>query len=699
MKKQYQVTIGCCLFSLLLNACTEEFENINANEIEECIFTAKDFVYTTNSRTSFNITDKGAEFSWNSEDTVGIFPDKGTQVYFPMESGSGTKNAAFTGGGWALKASSTYAAYYPFIGQMYLDKTSIPMNYVGQIQTANGSTAHLGKYDYMAAQATTPENGNVNFEFDHLGALVRFVIPTPRNSEVNRMYYTGLKLTSEGLFTTKASLNLLTKETTSLETSNTITLDISNVGNTFESTNLELYMMMYPTDLSNCSIKATIVANSTAYGAVEQDYYTTTFAGKNLKAGNIYQFEEINKALELTVETPGTLNEKLNGFDLTDIDELKISGTLNNTDIITIRKMIGLKKLNIENVTFTSVDSENDHYIYTVDSYYNDVYIAISNYTDGVYGTSMFTTLALLESVVWTKNLPIVPAGTFSGCSKLKNIEFKGELHTISSGAFSGCAFESFEIPATVSSISNPFSGCSSLETLTVASGNANYVSEGGVLYNIDKTKLIMAPPSLSGEYVIPNTVTSVASSAFSGTKITSISIGANLKNVPSSLCSGCKNLTTVKLAEGIQSIGGYAFSGCSNLTQITLPSTLISIEDFSFRGTGLTNITIPEGVTSIGSYAFRGSKLKSISLPSTLQYIRVGAFLDNRPEVIYFHCLLNVFIEATIEDSERLDGPFDSSSSDKYCTVHIKKGTTISDWSEKILSLEYIAKEVIADL
>ena len=99
------------------------------------------------------------------------------------------------------------------------------------------------------------------------------------------------------------------------------------------------------------------------------------------------------------------------------IDDQKAIGEFGslNTDIITIRKMIGLKKLNIENVTFISVDSENDHYIYTVDSYYNDVYIAISNYTDGVYGTSMFTTLALLESVVWTKNLPIVPAGTFSG--------------------------------------------------------------------------------------------------------------------------------------------------------------------------------------------------------------------------------------------------------------------------------------------
>ena len=36
---------------------------------------------------------------WSENDTIGIFPDRGSQVAFPMESGAGTKLAEFNGGG------------------------------------------------------------------------------------------------------------------------------------------------------------------------------------------------------------------------------------------------------------------------------------------------------------------------------------------------------------------------------------------------------------------------------------------------------------------------------------------------------------------------------------------------------------------------------------------------------------------------
>ena len=52
--------------------------------------------------------------AWAKNDTIGIFPSKGGQVEFPIEEGTGSKQALFDGGDWALKAGRAYAAYYPF---------------------------------------------------------------------------------------------------------------------------------------------------------------------------------------------------------------------------------------------------------------------------------------------------------------------------------------------------------------------------------------------------------------------------------------------------------------------------------------------------------------------------------------------------------------------------------------------------------
>ena len=61
--------------------------------------TTVDFETEAESRTLFNIANGAVRCTWAANDTVGVFPDKGAQVYFPMSSGAGTKNAIFTGGG------------------------------------------------------------------------------------------------------------------------------------------------------------------------------------------------------------------------------------------------------------------------------------------------------------------------------------------------------------------------------------------------------------------------------------------------------------------------------------------------------------------------------------------------------------------------------------------------------------------------
>ena len=59
-------------------------------------------------------------------------------------------------------------------------------------------------------------------------------------------------------------------------------------------------------------------------------------------------------------------------------------------------------------------------------------------------------------------------------------------------------------------------------------------------------------------------------------------------------------------IPNSVTSIGGSAFSGCSGLTSVTIPNSVTSIGDYAFSYcSGLTSVTIGNSVTSISSNAF----------------------------------------------------------------------------------------------
>jgi len=199
-------------------------------------------------RTLYDITENAIKCTWASNDTVGVFPEEGAQAYFPMASGEGTKNVTFDGKGWALKDGYTYASYYPYIGKAYLDRNAVPVNYSGQTQTGNASTAHLGAYDYMVATPTTSEFGSAHFTFKHLSALVQLKITIPVPTSL-----TSVKLvTDTEAFVVKGEVDIMAdapsiKSVTSVKE---IVLNLQEVTTTDESQVATFYMMIPPVDLS-----------------------------------------------------------------------------------------------------------------------------------------------------------------------------------------------------------------------------------------------------------------------------------------------------------------------------------------------------------------------------------------------------------------------------------------------------------------
>ena len=175
--------------------------------------------------------------------------------------------------------------------------------------------------------------------------------------------------------------------------------------------------------------------------------------------------------------------------------------------------------------------------------------------------------------------------------------------------AFYACkSLTSITIPESVTNIGNfAFASCLSLTKIEVSEKNQNYTSVDGVLFNKSKTKIICCPAGKNGDYIIPDSVTSIGAYAF----------------------EWCYLLTSITIPKSVTSIGDSAFAECTSITSITIPGGVKSIGTYMFElCTSLTRITINEGVTSIGASAFEFCTfLKSITIPKSVTNIDASAF------------------------------------------------------------------------
>jgi len=169
------------------------------------------------------------------------------------------------------------------------------------------------------------------------------------------------------------------------------------------------------------------------------------------------------------------------------------------------------------------------------------------------------------------------------------------------------------------------FNECSSLTKINVATGNENYKSLDGILFNYDETTIIKYPAKKVGkEYNIPDGIIEIGYAAFSGcNELTKIVIPNSVTKISSHAFSQCNNLVNINLTDDIYSMGWGVFEKCSSLTNITIPKGITKIESFTFQESGLTNIIIPDNIENIESCAFRGCKeLTNVTISSVFTNI-----------------------------------------------------------------------------
>ncbi|MEO8427660.1 MAG: leucine-rich repeat domain-containing protein [Verrucomicrobiota bacterium] len=233
-------------------------------------------------------------------------------------------------------------------------------------------------------------------------------------------------------------------------------------------------------------------------------------------------------------------------------------------------------------------------------------------------GAEAFFGCTALTSVTLPGSVTNIGEGAFEECTGLTSVPLGSGVASLGLRAFANCtALTSVVIPLSVTNLvanyfkfdrfSGSFAGCTSLTNITVDPRNTTYSSLDGVMFNQSRDTLITYPPGNGGDYIVPNSVTTIAGGAFGGcTRLTGVSVGSGVACIGGSAFAGCTGLSSVAIPNSVTSIGYVAFLRCSGLTNITIGNSVTNIADQAFsRCTGLSSVTIPKSVTNIGSGVF----------------------------------------------------------------------------------------------
>lgn len=200
---------------------------------------------------------------------------------------------------------------------------------------------------------------------------------------------------------------------------------------------------------------------------------------------------------------------------------------------------------------------------------------------------------------------------------------------------------------------------CSKLNYIEVDKDNPYYISEDGVVYSKDKTKLCAYPTNKDIKYQIPSSVLEITHSAFEqNLKIEEIVIqgDSRLCLIDTAAFMGCINLKEIKEipVECVLKMG--AFNKCESLHDFDF-SKIKKLEESCFEESGIKNVNLEKTLSEIPHWCFMGCKsLETISLPYGITYIGDNSITWTKMKYIILPASLNEIHEGALYHNKELN-------------------------------------------
>lgn len=299
--------------------------------------------------------------------------------------------------------------------------------------------------------------------------------------------------------------------------------------------------------------------------------YLLEWRDENKYSGNEYyslikDVELYDECVDVSI-TPGMLGvEVLYKVNvLTDIEMLRIKGTLNESDWATVKMMTNLKSLDL-------TDAVVDHIV-----------------------DNQFKSLKYLNTIV-------LPDG----------------VKTIGKAAFVGTNIYYLTIPASVESIGQEAFANTRLAKIDFAPDSKLATIGYQAFYRCKELK----------EFIMPNSVTSLEtyssgyaeSSTFSEcSSLRKISFSDALTYLPAYTCNNNSAVEEMHLPGNLITIGDNFMYAANSLKELNLPKTVRNIGRSAFAGLHqVEHLVLPERLSTIGNGAFHNSsRLKIVEIPS----------------------------------------------------------------------------------
>lgn len=286
-----------------------------------------------------------------------------------------------------------------------------------------------------------------------------------------------------------------------------------------------------------------------------------------------------------------------------------------------------------------------------------------------------------LEELRILGKLTYIGASSFANCVRLAHFDVPAGHYSLYKSAFENChQLESFSIPGYLSERDLEFiSNNKGIKKLLISEGNHNFSFVDGALLANNNTELVLCLPSVTGNYVIPNSVTSIRPNAFLNcyhlssftvskehesfcsvdgvlyTKNLSklvkappgfdghYTIPEEVKSIHYSAFLSCQKITSIRITRNIASGSSFKVDDCAELSSITVcPENPYyhSSAGILFKKDKTTlqrmppgytgHYTISEHVESIYPDAFQNChKLTSITIPDSFTSLSCYPFYD----------------------------------------------------------------------